>query len=153
MIMVAGKELILGLFAQTATKNAKSRSSPAETVRYIVRNAFQSAKKATCLTQTGITGPKKEIFPGNAVPINGRLKKGKSPLKRRSPFLHVQKNVLKYLDEIKKVLNIRQTAVNLRIPETFTTNSVLLLPVIPANFYHLPPERSDDNLFLSQNLI
>ncbi len=71
-------------------------TSPAATVRYIARNAFQSAKKATRLTHTGITGPEKEIFPGNAIPIKGRLKKGKSPLKRRSHFLHVEKNVLKY---------------------------------------------------------
>ena len=97
--MVPGKELILGLFAQTATKNAKSRSSQAETVQYIARNAFQSTKKATCLTQTGITGPKKKISPGNAVLIKGRLKKGKSPLKRRSHFLHVEKNALKYPDK------------------------------------------------------
>ena len=97
--MAPGKELILGLFAQTATKNAKSRSSPAETVRYIARNAFQSAKKATCLTQTGITGPKKEIFPGNTVPIKGGLKKGKNPLKRKSHFSIGGKNALKYPDK------------------------------------------------------
>ena len=49
-------------------------------------------------------GPKKEIFLGNAVPIKGRLKKGKSPLKRRSQFLHVEKNGLKYSDEIRRFL-------------------------------------------------
>jgi len=94
--VVPGKELILGLFAQTATKNAKSRSSPVETVRYIARNAFQSAKEAACLRQTGITGPKKEIFPGSAIPIKGRLKKGKSPLTKRSHFSSGEKNALKY---------------------------------------------------------
>jgi hypothetical protein len=97
--MVPGKELILGLFAQTVSKNAKSLLNRAVTVQYTARSAFQSAKKATRLTQIGITGPKKEIFPGNAIPIEGRLKKGKSPLKRRSHFLHVEKNVFKYPDK------------------------------------------------------
>ncbi len=86
--MVPGKELILRLFAQTATKNVKARSSPATTVRYIARNVFQSTKKAARLAQTGISGLKKEIFPEDIVSIKGRPKKGKSPLKIRSHFLH-----------------------------------------------------------------
>ncbi len=99
--MVSGKELILGLFAQTATRNAKSLLSPAETVRYIARNAFQGTKKATRLTQTGITGPKKEVLAGNAVSIKGTLKKASRPLKRRNHLLPVEKNVLKYLESTK----------------------------------------------------
>ena len=97
--MVPGKELILGLFAQSATKNAKSHSSRAATVRYIARNVFQSAKQAACLTQTGITGSKKEIFPGNAILIKGRLKKGKNPLRRKSHFFTGEKNALKHQDK------------------------------------------------------
>jgi hypothetical protein len=84
--MVSGKELMLGLFAQNVRRNAKSLLNPGMTVRYTARIAFQSAKKATHLTQTGTTGPKKEIFPGNAVPIKDGLKKGKSLLKRGSHF-------------------------------------------------------------------
>ena len=102
--MVPGKELILGLFAQTAIRNAKSRSSPVQAAQYIARNAFQSAKQAPRLTQTEITDPLKEIFLGNTVPIKCRLEKGKGPLKRRNHFLHVEKSVLKYLDGIRRLL-------------------------------------------------
>jgi len=90
--MVTGKELILELFAQTAIKNVRFRSSPAQAVRYIARNAFQNAKQATRLTQIEITGP---------------LKKGKSPPKRRNHFFHVEKNALKYLDEIRRRKKIK----------------------------------------------
>ena len=92
--MIPGKELILGLFAQTVRKNAKSRSSPAEAVLYIARNVFQSTKKAARLIQTGIAGPKEEIFPGNTIPI-----KGKNTLKRKSHFSSGEKNTLKYPDK------------------------------------------------------
>lgn len=92
--VVPGKELILGLFAQTVTENVKSRSSPAQAVRYIARNAFQSAKETIYLTQAEIVGPKKEMLPGNAVPIKDRLQKGQSPLKRKSHLLCAEKNML-----------------------------------------------------------
>jgi len=44
--------------------------------------------------QIGITGPGKDIFPGNAISIEVRLKKGKSPLKRRSHFPTGEKKCL-----------------------------------------------------------
>ena len=97
-----GKGLIPGLSAQTAKKNAKSRLSPAETVRYIARNALQSEKHEVHLTQTVITagitgiirvtGLKKEIFTGNAILVSHALKKRKNPLKRRNHSLRAEKN-------------------------------------------------------------
>lgn len=98
--MVPGEELLIRPYAPNATKNAKSRSSPVATVRYIARNAFQTAEKAICLTQTGIAGLKKEIFTRDTGSI-----KGKNPLKRRCLFLDVEKRAFKYLDKARTLLS------------------------------------------------
>ena len=82
--------------AQSVRKNAKSLSSRAATVRYIARNAFQSASRGvTGLTHGRITGPEKEVFTRGAVSIKDRPEEGKRPLKRISHFLHIEKNVPK----------------------------------------------------------
>ena len=89
--MAPEKELILKLFAQTATKNVKFRSSRAVIVRYIAGNVFQSTRKVIPLTQTEIRGSKKEVFPGSAVLIKGMLKTAKSPIKKRDHFFSTRK--------------------------------------------------------------
>ncbi len=93
MAMAPGKEPTRRLFVQNATESAKFRLSPAGTVRYIAAIAFQSAKKEALSMQTGITGLKEDTFPGNTVPIKDNLEKGRISIKRRSHFLHVEKNV------------------------------------------------------------
>jgi len=53
--LTEARERCIRRYAQTAKKNAKSLSSRAETVRYIVRNALQNAKaKAVKSNQPGL---------------------------------------------------------------------------------------------------
>ena len=90
-----GKEPIAGLFAQSVTKNVRSRSSRAATVRYIARNAFQNANRATGLTQGRVAGPEEEIFHEDAVSIKDEPEEGKGTLKRIILSFRIEKNVPK----------------------------------------------------------
>ena len=97
--MVQGKELILGLFAQTVIKNAKSRSNPAETVRYTARNVFRSAREAARLKKNTTVSPEKVILFKVAILIDNGAAKTEALKKRRNQSFDDEKNVFKYLDK------------------------------------------------------
>ena|GEM_PF-7125107 len=94
--MVPGKGLILGLFAQTVTKNAKSRSSPAETVRYTARNVFRSAGEAARLKKNTTVSPEKVILFKSAILIDNGAAKTEALEKRRNQSFGDEKNVFKF---------------------------------------------------------
>ena len=98
--MVPGKELILRLFAQTATKNVKSRSSPAETVRYTARNVFRSTREAARLKKNTTVSPEKVILFKAAILIDNGAAKTEALEKRRNQSFNDEKNVFKYLDKV-----------------------------------------------------
>ena len=104
--MVSEKELLLGLFAQNVKKNAKFRLNPAETDRYIARNAFQGAREPTHLKKNTAVSPEKVILLEAAILINGREVKTEALKKRKNRSFEDEKNVVnlsfKPLTELKK---------------------------------------------------
>ena len=106
MVMPMEKKPIPRRFAPAAAKNARSRSNLQVTVRYIARIASQKAKQAVHFTQAGITGLKKEIFPGRTVSIESPPEESQNLLQEKIHFFRVVRSGLNCSDQIK--LHLKQ---------------------------------------------
>jgi len=94
--VVPGKELIPGLFAQTAAKNVKSRSSPAETVQYTARNVFRSAREAAArLKKRTTVSPEKVLLFKVAILIDNGTAETEALERRRNQSFDDEKNEFK----------------------------------------------------------
>ena len=90
--VVPGKELILGLFAQTAKKNAKSLLNPVETVQYTARSVFQSAREAARSKKNTTPSPEKVILFKVTLLIDNGAAKKEALKKRRNQSFEDEKN-------------------------------------------------------------